>query len=75
MRQKERVFAFLSLAAIGTANQYAQAANVSVNCDKHDSIHKALHLVAISTWSGHRVHPEISDHSIYRKNGRHYKLR
>jgi hypothetical protein len=46
MRQRSRVFAFFLLMAIGTASQYAQAANFVVNCDKHESISKVLRLLA-----------------------------
>ena len=46
MRQKARVFAFFLLVAIGAASQYAQAAHLSVNCDKHGSISKELRLLA-----------------------------
>ncbi len=46
MRQKARVFAFLLLVAIGAASQYAQAAHLSVNCDKHESISRVLRLLA-----------------------------
>jgi len=52
MRQRARILALFLLVTIGAASQYAQAANVSVNCDKHDSIRKALHLVAISNSKG-----------------------
>ena len=40
------------LVAIGAASQYAQAANLSVNCDKHESIRKALHLLATTNPQG-----------------------
>ena len=46
MKQRTNVFAFFLLAAIGAASQYAQAANLSVNCEKHESISKALRLLA-----------------------------
>ena len=46
MRQKARVFAFLLLVAIGAASQYAEAAHLSVNCDKHESISRVLRLLA-----------------------------
>jgi hypothetical protein len=52
MRQSVRFFAFFLLVAIGAASQYAQAANLSVNCDKHESIHKALHLLATTNPQG-----------------------
>ena len=46
MRQRATVLAFFLLVAIGSATQYAQAANLRVNCDKHESLRKALHLLA-----------------------------
>src|SRR5437016_5291853 len=46
MKRRASVFAFFLLVAIGAANQYAQAANLSVNCDKHESISKVLRLLA-----------------------------
>src|SRR5438105_11314169 len=46
MKQRATVFAFFLLLAIGAANQYAQAAHLSVNCDKHESISKVLRLLA-----------------------------
>ena len=53
MRQRARIFAlFLSVVIIGAASQYAQAANLKVDCDKHESISKALHLVAIANPQG-----------------------
>ena len=45
MKHKASFFVFFLL-AMGVASQYAQAANLSVNCDKHDSIREALHLLA-----------------------------
>src|SRR2546421_6041711 len=45
MRQKGTVVAFFLLVALGSACQYAQAANLSVNCDKHESVSKALRLL------------------------------
>ena len=53
MRQRARILAlFLSVVIIGAASQYAQAANLKVDCDKHESIHKALHLLASSNPQG-----------------------
>ena len=49
---KQRCVAFLLLVALGTVSQRAQAAKLSVNCDKHESIHKALHLLAIGNPQG-----------------------
>jgi hypothetical protein len=46
MRQREKVFAFFVLMAIGAASQSVQAMNVSVNCDKKGTITKALKLLA-----------------------------
>ena len=46
MRQRATVFAFFLLVAIGAASQCAQAANVTVNCDKKETIHKAVKLLA-----------------------------
>jgi len=45
MRNRATIIAFFLLVAIGAASRYAQAANVSVNCDKHETIGKALHLL------------------------------
>jgi hypothetical protein len=52
MRQRARVLAFFLLVAIGAASRGAQAANLSVNCDKHESIRKALHLLATTNPQG-----------------------
>jgi len=46
MRQRVTVFAFFLSVAIGAASQYAQAANLSANCDRHESISKVLRLLA-----------------------------
>ena len=46
MGQKGTVVAFFLLLVMGAASQYAQAANLSVNCDKHESISKSLRLLA-----------------------------
>src|SRR6267154_4447132 len=46
MRQRGTVFVFFVLMAIGAASQSVQATNVSVNCDKHESVSKALRLLA-----------------------------
>src|SRR5437870_13196934 len=46
MRPRARHFAVFLLVAMWAANQYAQAANLSVNCDKHESISKVLRLLA-----------------------------
>jgi hypothetical protein len=53
MRQRARILAlFLPVVIIGAASQYARAANLKVDCDKHESISKALHLVAIANPQG-----------------------
>jgi hypothetical protein len=52
MRQRARAFVFFLLAVIGAASQYAQAANLSVNCDKHESIRKVLQLLANANLQG-----------------------
>ncbi len=52
MRQRSRWFVFCLLIAIGAATQYAQAANLYVNCDKHESIRRALHLLAATKPQG-----------------------
>ncbi len=46
MRQRARVFALILLGCIGAASQRAQAANLTVNCDKKETIHKAVKLLA-----------------------------
>ena len=52
MRQRSRVLAFFLLVAIGVASRCAQAANLTVNCDRHESIHKALRLLATTNPQG-----------------------
>jgi hypothetical protein len=46
MNRRASVLAFFLLVAMAAANQYAQAANLRVNCDRHESISKALSLLA-----------------------------
>lgn len=46
MEQRQRVLGLFLLVALGAASQYAEAANLTVNCDKHESIHKILRLLA-----------------------------
>jgi hypothetical protein len=46
VKQRTTVFGFFLLLPIGVASQYAQAANLNVNCDKHESISKTLRLLA-----------------------------
>jgi len=52
MKQRATVFAFFMFVTIGGASQYAQAANLNVNCDKHESIRKALHVLATTNPQG-----------------------
>ena len=52
MRQRARTLALFLLVSIGAASQHAQAVNLSVNCDKHESIRKALRLLATSNPQG-----------------------
>ena len=52
MRRRARFFAFFLFVAFGAASQCAQAANLIVNCDKKDTIHKALKLLADSNPQG-----------------------
>jgi hypothetical protein len=51
MRQRAIVVAFL-LVAIGVVSQYAQAVNLTVNCDKKETIHKAIKVLADSNPQG-----------------------
>jgi hypothetical protein len=46
MRQRAIVFAFFGLVAVGAASKGAQATNIAVNCNKKETIHKALKLLA-----------------------------
>jgi hypothetical protein len=52
MRQRARFFAFFLFVASGAASQCAQAANLTVNCDKKETIHKAVKLLADSNPQG-----------------------
>ena len=52
MRQRARTLALSLLVSIGAASQHAQAVNLSVNCDKHESIRRALHLLATANPQG-----------------------
>ncbi len=52
MRQRVRLFAFFLLVAIGAASQCAQAANLTVNCDKKETIHKAVKLLVSTSPQG-----------------------
>jgi hypothetical protein len=52
MTQRARFCAFFLLMTIGPASQCALAANVTVNCDKRETIHKSLKLLAQSNPEG-----------------------
>jgi hypothetical protein len=47
MRQRATVFAFFLLVAIGAASRSAEAANLTVNCDKKQTIRETLKLLAV----------------------------
>ena len=46
MKRRASVFTLFLLVALSAASQYAQAVSLRVDCDKHDSISKVLHLLA-----------------------------
>src|SRR6202162_1252537 len=52
MRQNEKFFALFLLMAMGAASRRAQALNLTVNCDRHESLHKALRLLATTNPQG-----------------------
>jgi Right handed beta helix region len=52
MRQNAKFLALFLLMAMGAASQRAQAVNLTVNCDRHESLHKALRLLATSNPQG-----------------------
>jgi hypothetical protein len=52
MRQVTRMLSLILLVAVGEAGQYAQAANLTVNCDRRETIHKAVKLLADSNPQG-----------------------
>jgi hypothetical protein len=52
MKHKAWSFVFFLLTAIGVVGQYAQAANLSVNCDKHDSIERPCTCLRLSIRKG-----------------------
>src|SRR5205085_6621621 len=47
MRQRTTLFVLLLFAGLG-ASQYARGANLTVNCDRKETIHKAVRLLADS---------------------------
>jgi hypothetical protein len=52
MRQRARILALFLLVAIGVASPWAQAVNLTVNCDRKETIHKAVKLLADSNPQG-----------------------
>jgi hypothetical protein len=52
MRQRARILVLFQLVAIGAVCQYARAASLSVNCDKHESVSKVLRLLATTNQQG-----------------------
>ena len=52
MRQRAQTLALFLVVSIGAASQHAQALNLGVNCDKHESIRKALRLLATGNPQG-----------------------
>ena len=46
MNRRASILAFFLLVAMGAPNLYAQAANLKVNCNKHESISKVVGLLA-----------------------------
>jgi hypothetical protein len=52
MRPRARILAFFLLVAIAVAGPWAQSANLTVNCDKRETIHKAVKLLAGSNPQG-----------------------
>jgi hypothetical protein len=48
MRRRASVFAFFLLVAIGAAGRSAEAANLTVNCDKKETIRESLKLLAVA---------------------------
>ena len=52
MRQRAQILALTLWAAIGVAGQYAWAANLTVNCDRRETIHRAVKLLVDSNPQG-----------------------
>jgi Right handed beta helix region len=46
MKRRASVVAFFLVVTIGAASQYAAAVSLKVDCDKHESISKVVHLLA-----------------------------
>ena len=52
MKQRAQIFALILVAAIGVTGQYAWAASLTVNCDRRETIHKAVKFLADSNPQG-----------------------
>ena len=52
MRQRAGFLAFFLLVAFGTTSQYVRAANLTVNCDKRETIRSAVKLLAAANPQG-----------------------
>ena len=52
MKQKTSVFAFFLVVAVGAVSQNARAANLTVNCDKKETINKAVRLLTSTNPQG-----------------------
>jgi Right handed beta helix region len=52
MRKKTAVFAFFLLAAFGSASQYVHATNLTVNCDRRETIRQAMKVLASANPQG-----------------------
>jgi len=52
MRQGARIFAFFLLVVLGATSQYVQAANLTVNCDRRETIRNAVKLLALANPQG-----------------------
>ena len=46
MRQRARILSLILVVTVGLVAQYAQAANLTVNCDRKETTHKAVKLLA-----------------------------
>jgi len=46
MKRRASVVAFFLVVTIGAASQHAAAVSLRVDCDKHESISKVVHLLA-----------------------------
>ena len=55
MKRKANILAFLLVVTIGAAGQYAAAVSLRVDCDKHESISRILHLMAKANPQGPNI--------------------